>query len=239
MTTIKEIRELLATVKDLDNPLFLELEKDSRTGVQKEISKRKKAIQAELDEDLRLESMLSYEKELYKQGLSLIAGVDEVGRGPLAGPVVAAAVILPKNCKIRGLNDSKKTPKKKHWEIFQAVQDISNKLAEHGTFNFILSNGEWMIARCSTNLHYLTRKAPFGKAQRVDDDGVIDFNEYAKEGDKVTIITTVPLTKDEVWRKMENGGFVFFKNGEKVWEIIGTPRTEMIDDGTLGTAKVA
>lgn len=123
MTTIKEIKELLATVKDLDNPLFLELEKDSRSGVQKEISKRKKAIQAELDEDLRLKTMLSYEKELYKQGLTLVAGVDEVGRGPLAGPVVASAVILQKNCKIRGLNDSKKIPKKKHLEIYQAVQD--------------------------------------------------------------------------------------------------------------------
>ena len=123
MTTIKEIKELLATVKELDNPLFLELEKDSRSGVQKEINKRKKAIQAELDEDLRLESMLSYEKELYKQGMTLIAGVDEVGRGPLAGPVVAAAVILPKNCKINGLNDSKKIPKKKHLEIYHAVQD--------------------------------------------------------------------------------------------------------------------
>ena len=123
MTTIKEIKELLATVKDLDNPLFLELEKDSRSGVQKEINKRKKAIQAELDEDLRLETMLSYEKELYKQGLTLVAGVDEVGRGPLAGPVVAAAVILPKKCKIKGLNDSKKIPKKKHLEIYEAVQD--------------------------------------------------------------------------------------------------------------------
>ena len=123
MATIKEIKELLATVKDLDNPIFLELEQDNRSGVLKEISKRKKAIQAELDEDLRLESMLSYEKELYKQGLTLIAGVDEVGRGPLAGPVVAAAVILPQNCKIRGLNDSKKIPKKKHLEIYQAVQD--------------------------------------------------------------------------------------------------------------------
>lgn len=123
MATIKEIKELLATVKDLDNPVFLELEKDNRSGVQKEISKRKKAIQAELNEDRRLESMLSYEKELYKQGLTLIAGVDEVGRGPLAGPVVAAAVILPKGCKIKSLNDSKKIPKKKHLEIFQAVQD--------------------------------------------------------------------------------------------------------------------
>ena len=123
MATIKEIKEVLATVKDLDNTIFLDLEKDNRSGVQKEISKRKKAIQAELDEDLRLEAMLSYEKELYKQGLTLIAGVDEVGRGPLAGPVVAAAVILPQNCKIQGLNDSKKIPKKKHLEIFQAVQD--------------------------------------------------------------------------------------------------------------------
>ena len=123
MATIKEIKELLATVKDLDSPIFLELEKDNRSGVQKEISKRKKTIQAELDEDFRLESMLSYEKELNKQGLTLIAGVDEVGRGPLAGPVVAAAVILPQNCKIKGLNDSKKIPKKKHLEIFQAVQD--------------------------------------------------------------------------------------------------------------------
>ena len=123
MTTIKEIKELLATVKELDNPLFLELEKDPRSGVQKEINKRKKVIQAELDEDLRLETMLSYEKELYKQGLTLVAGVDEVGRGTLAGPVVAAAVILPKKCKIKGLNDSKKIPKKKHLEIYEAVQD--------------------------------------------------------------------------------------------------------------------
>ena len=123
MATIKEIKELLATVKELDSPVFLELEKDNRSGVQKEISKRKKNIQAELDENLRLENMLTYEKDLYKQGLTLIAGVDEVGRGPLAGPVVAAAVILPQGCKIKGLNDSKKIPKKKHLEVFQAVQD--------------------------------------------------------------------------------------------------------------------
>ena len=123
MATIKEIKELLATVKELDSPVFLELEKDTRSGVQKEISKRKKNIQVELDENLRLENMLTYEKDLYKQGLTLIAGVDEVGRGPLAGPVVAAAVILPQGCKIKGLNDSKKIPKKKHLEVFQAVQE--------------------------------------------------------------------------------------------------------------------
>ena len=123
MATIKEIKEALAKITDLESPLFKEFEKDSRSGVQKEIEKRKKSIQAEIAENMRLEGMLSYEKELYVQGIKLIAGVDEVGRGPLAGPVVAAAVILPKNCKIKGLNDSKKIPKKKHEEIFQAVKD--------------------------------------------------------------------------------------------------------------------
>ena len=67
--------------------------------------------------------MLRYEKELYQAGYQTIAGIDEVGRGPLAGPVVAAAVILPPGCKIKGLNDSKKIPKKKHQEIYQAVLD--------------------------------------------------------------------------------------------------------------------
>lgn len=57
--------------------------------------------------------LLEYEKKLYKKGYKLIAGTDEVGRGPLVGPVVAAAVILPKNYALEGLNDSKKLSEKK------------------------------------------------------------------------------------------------------------------------------
>ena len=121
MATIKEIKEQLASIQRLDDPLLTELEQDSRSGVIQAIAKRKKEIQKRLDEDERLEGMLAYEKELYTQGIQLIAGVDEVGRGPLAGPVVAAAVILPKSCKIPGLNDSKKIPKSKHKEIYEAV----------------------------------------------------------------------------------------------------------------------
>ena len=123
MPTIKEIKECLATINRLDHPLFEELILDGRAGVQAAISKRKRELQKQVDEDLRLEKMLAYEKELYAQGIQLIAGVDEVGRGPLAGPVVAAAVILPENCKIPGLNDSKKIPKSKHYAIYQAVLD--------------------------------------------------------------------------------------------------------------------
>ena len=127
MATIKEVKERLAMIDELDHPFFEELILDGRAGVQAAISKRKRELQKQVDEDLRLEKMLAYEKELYAQGIDLIAGVDEVGRGPLAGPVVAAAVILPKACKIPGLNDSKKIPKSKHKAIYEAV--LQNAIA--------------------------------------------------------------------------------------------------------------
>ena len=63
-----------------------------------------------------------YEKELNSKGITLIAGVDEVGRGPLIGPVVAAAVILPKNFKLEGLTDSKKLSEKKREKFFEIIK---------------------------------------------------------------------------------------------------------------------
>ena len=121
MATIKEIKASLEDVTDLADPRWIDFEADSRSGVQKAIFQRKKAIQAEVAEDKRLETMLRYEREAYNQGFQVLAGIDEVGRGPLAGPVVAAAVILPKGCKIRQLNDSKKIPKSKHEAIYHEV----------------------------------------------------------------------------------------------------------------------
>ena len=63
-----------------------------------------------------------YEKELNEQGIKLIAGVDEVGRGPLIGPVVAAAVILPENFILKGLTDSKKLSEKKREEYYEIIK---------------------------------------------------------------------------------------------------------------------
>lgn len=62
-----------------------------------------------------------YERNLYQEGFNLVAGVDEVGRGPLVGPVVAACVILPKNCDIKDLNDSKKLSEKKREELYPKI----------------------------------------------------------------------------------------------------------------------
>ncbi|MEI4340770.1 ribonuclease HII [Streptococcus suis] len=123
MATIKEVTALLAQVDSMDSPVWADLAQDDRAGVQVAIKKRRKELEKEAAEDARLEAMLSYEKALYENGVELIAGIDEVGRGPLAGPVVAAAVILPKGCKIRYLNDSKKIPKSKHEAIYQEVME--------------------------------------------------------------------------------------------------------------------
>lgn len=67
-------------------------------------------------------NLLKFERELYKNNITLIAGVDEAGRGPLVGPVVAAACILPKNYKLEGLNDSKQLSEKKREEFYHILQ---------------------------------------------------------------------------------------------------------------------
>lgn len=74
-------------------------------------------------EELRLETMLEYEKDLYTKGYEYICGIDEAGRGPLCGPVVAAAVILKKGDKIEGVNDSKKLSEKKREQVYEAIKE--------------------------------------------------------------------------------------------------------------------
>lgn len=71
----------------------------------------------------RLEEMLQYERKLYGEGYGYIAGVDEVGRGPLAGPVVAAAVVLPQDFDVPGVDDSKKLSEKKREQLYEVIWD--------------------------------------------------------------------------------------------------------------------
>lgn len=71
----------------------------------------------------RLEEMLDYERTLRSKGFSFIAGVDEVGRGPLAGPVVAAAVVLPEDFDLLGVDDSKKLSEKKREQLYTEILD--------------------------------------------------------------------------------------------------------------------
>ena len=70
-----------------------------------------------------MNELWTLENEIYEEGYELICGVDEAGRGPLAGPVCAAAVILPRDLEIPGLNDSKKLSEKKREELFELIKD--------------------------------------------------------------------------------------------------------------------
>lgn len=93
---------------------------DDRSGVRKLIEKSRKAEEALRAEKLRMEHMMEYERKY--EHLGYLCGIDEVGRGPLAGPVVACAVILPKDHEILYLNDSKKLSAKKREELYEVIQ---------------------------------------------------------------------------------------------------------------------
>lgn len=95
---------------------------DSRKGVIKIVESYRKKYSDYLSELKRLDDMSVFEKKYYDKDIKLIAGVDEVGRGPLAGPVVTASVILPENCRIQGINDSKKLSAKKRTELADIIK---------------------------------------------------------------------------------------------------------------------
>lgn len=122
MQSISEIKEILGNCSMEELPEQIkQFEEDSRKGVQTALASFQKKYEKHQQELARLEEILTYERGLWEAGYDLVAGIDEVGRGPLAGPVVAAAVILPKECKIEGVNDSKKLSAKKREELYDII----------------------------------------------------------------------------------------------------------------------
>lgn len=120
--TIKQIEEKLETVSDPFDPFITECKQDGRKGVLHLIQKWEKNYERMLAEEKRLEEMFRYERQIKAQGFQLVAGVDEVGRGPLAGPVVAAAVMFPDNFYLPGINDSKKLPPQKREQLYEQIR---------------------------------------------------------------------------------------------------------------------
>ena len=124
MQSINEIKEILSRCSIDALPAQLkQWEGDSRKGVQNVLTSFRKKYERHLQEQARLEEILTYERGCWAAGYALVAGIDEVGRGPLAGPVVAAAVILPQECKIEGVNDSKKLSAAKRDELYDEIMD--------------------------------------------------------------------------------------------------------------------
>ncbi len=119
---ISEIKALFQAAAVDELPELIEaFRADTRSGVQAVIAGAEKRQKAVLDEKKRLEGMKRYEHQYAQAGV--ICGIDEAGRGPLAGPVVAGAVILPKDCEILYLNDSKQLSEKKREELYAVIME--------------------------------------------------------------------------------------------------------------------
>ena len=119
---IGEIKEELRAVEDAMLPDFiLQYGTDARDGVAKLVAQARKRLDKWNAEIERTEQLKKYEKEY--ASYTQICGIDEVGRGPLAGPVVAGAVILPKDCDILYINDSKKLTAAKREELYDIIME--------------------------------------------------------------------------------------------------------------------
>jgi len=105
--SLKEIQDKYAAGVAVSNAILRKLQRDPRAGARRLYKVLSKRYDDQKKERNRLEAMLHFERLLWKAGIQHIAGVDEVGMGPLAGPVVAAAVIFPPNTEIEGIDDSK------------------------------------------------------------------------------------------------------------------------------------
>ncbi|WP_270995441.1 ribonuclease HII [Listeria seeligeri] len=120
--SISDIQKKLSQVTSENDSVFQLYLQDERKGVQKLLISLQKKWEKEAKLVQKLTEMKQYENDLYQQGYKFIAGVDEVGRGPLAGPVVAAAVILPEDFSVVGINDSKQLSELKRETLFELIK---------------------------------------------------------------------------------------------------------------------
>lgn len=122
MKSIQEIKEELKTAEQTELLKLIDFyAQDNRKGVQTAVAQARKQMEALEKEKQRIEAMKSFEHQY--EHLGYVCGIDEVGRGPFAGSVVAGAVILPKDCDILYINDSKKLSEKKREELYEEIME--------------------------------------------------------------------------------------------------------------------
>ena len=101
-------------------------------------------------------------------------------------------------------------------QIFSVLETVAPKIAEYGTFNFCLSNGQALFSYATTKLHWLVREYPFKPAQLIDLDVEVDFSELTTAEDRVAVITTEPLTHNENWTAFTAGEMILFQLGQPI-----------------------
>lgn len=125
MSSVQEIKTVLQHLSYEELPEYImAYQADERAGVQKEVARAKKRLEQWHAEQERIERMKVYEYQYWKE-YNYVCGIDEVGRGPLAGPVMAAAVIFPKDVNLLYLNDSKQLSEKKREELYEEIKEAA------------------------------------------------------------------------------------------------------------------
>jgi ribonuclease HII len=122
--TVVEIAKLLEQ-NNLSAAIMSNLKKDPRISVSRLLVKWQKRQEQDLIEQQRIQKLYGQERILADKGYNLIAGVDEAGRGPLAGPLVVGAVILPIGCHLPSINDSKKLSAKQREHLYHAIKEVA------------------------------------------------------------------------------------------------------------------
>lgn len=110
-----------------------------------------------------------------------------------------------------------KTTINKEFALF--IKNLCLEMKKLGVANFLLTDSQMIFAFCSTTLYWITRKAPFGQAQLLDEDMTIDFSQKTTPRDQVTIIATQALTKNEQWNKIEIATMVVFHEGKVKFQL--------------------
>lgn len=98
--------------------------------------------------------------------------------------------------------------------LAKELQVVADEIADYGIFNFLLSNGEYMLAHCTTKLSYLVRQHPFTVAHLKDKDIELDFSTVTTPNDRVAVIATEPLTVNEVWTEFPKNRVLIFQDGQ-------------------------
>jgi predicted glutamine amidotransferase len=101
-------------------------------------------------------------------------------------------------------------------ELTATLRELVPQIARHGSFNFMLSNGEALWAHCATKLYWLVRQHPFRTARLADDELSVDFARQTTVSDRVAVIVTEPLTRDETWAAFAPGELHAFVDGALV-----------------------
>ncbi len=207
----KEITKLMESYKD-----------DSRKNVQNLIKTYENKLKKYNEELIRIHNMMSFERELYEKGIEFIGGIDEVGRGPLAGPVVSAVVVMPKNVKILYVNDSKKLSISKRNELYEEIKEKalcisvgivdSKKIDEINILNATKKSMEEAVRNADIEIEYLLIDALKLENINIKQMAIIKGDERSHSIACASIIAKVTRDKMMVDYDKQYEGYKFASN---------------------------